>query len=608
MSRHPPISLPPELVVIRKFLFLAFAVVAAGCSKSDTKIATIPTATIARRDIIVEATATGVIEPINVVEVKSRSASGQVTKMPVEIGTLVKPGDLIVQLDTRDVQNQYEQAKADLAAAKANMDVQTAQMKRQQDLFSKRIITQTEFEAAQVSFANATSQMVRSQTNLDLAAQKLEDATVKAAVLGTVITKPVSVGQVIQAGASSIGGGSVIVTMADLTKVRARALVAETDIGLVALGQPATVRVDAFPDRTFRGQVEKVEPQAVVQQNVTMFPVLVSLENLDGALKPGMNGEVSILTDQRLGAIAVPNDAIRSTREARTAAALLGLNPDSVQAQVRAAFDGGFGNGAGGGMGGGGQRVQVQVARGILDLPPQGRFEAGQGGGGFQMPQVTDADCKKVDDATKKKPAVAKKIDDLRAKMREGGDRQAIMSDMRAAYQELGVDMMVAAACRRQREGGGGPQAPGGGAARGGAQGGQSAGAQGAGGQRGSSAAGTAAATTGGAPAAMAGSRTRSRPGLVFVQKAEGQWEARVVRLGVANYDYTEVLDGLKEGEKVAMLSVAALQAQRQAQNDRMKAMTGSPLGGGGAAGARPGGGAGGGGAPAGGAATRPRN
>lgn len=578
--------------MIRKFLPVALVVTTlAGCTKSDTKVTAIPTVAIARRDIIVEATATGVIEPINVVEVKSRSASGQITRMPVEIGTLVRPGDLIVQLDTRDVQNQYEQTKADLAAAKANMDVQTAQMKRQQDLFGKRIITQTEFETSQISFANATSQMVRSQTNLDLAAQKLEDATVKAAVLGTVITKPVSVGQVIQAGASSIGGGSVIVTMADLTKVRARALVAETDIGLVTVGQSATVRVDAFPDRSFRGAVEKVEPQAVVLQNVTMFPVLISLENLDGALKPGMNGEVSILTDQRLDALAVPNDAIRSTREARTAATLLGLNPDSVQAQVRASFGGGFGGGTGGG-----QKMQVQVAKGILDLPT---LQAGaQGGGGFQMPDVTDADCKKVDDAMKKKPAVAKRIDDLRGKMRDGGDRQALMGDMRAAYADLGVDGRVAGACSR-RNGGGQNGASGGPANAGAAPGGRSmGGAAQSRGKAGNTMSAKGVQAGGGLPA-MGASRTRPRPGLVFVKKADGQWEARIVRLGVANYDYTEVLDGLKEGEQVAMLSVAALQAQRQAQNDRMKAMTGagSPLGGAG----------GGTKAPGGGAATRPR-
>src|SRR5690606_7640697 len=107
------------------------------------------------------------------------------------------------------------------------------------------------------------------------------------------------------------------------------------DIGSVRSGLPATVVVDAYPDRPFRGTVEKIEPQAVVQQSVTMFPVLVSIENVEGLLKPGMNGEVSILIDRRENVLAVPNDAVRSVREAATAAAALGLDPERVMAQMR---------------------------------------------------------------------------------------------------------------------------------------------------------------------------------------------------------------------------------------------------------------------------------
>ena len=97
----------------------------------------------------------------------------------------------------------------------------------------------------------------------------------------------------------------------------------------------------------------------------------------------------------------------------------------------------------------------------------------------------------------------------------------------------------------------------------------------------------------GGAPAngSMTSGRQRARTGLVFVQKG-ASWEPKMIRLGVANYDYTEVTDGLAEGDKVALLSAAALQAKRQEQNDKMKSMTGSPLGGGAAGGGgRPGGG-----------------
>ena len=594
MTLTPTFLSKPESAVNRTFLMLTLVALTA-CAKAETKVATIPTATIQRRDIVVNAEATGIIEPINVIEVKSKTASGQVTKMSIEIGTFVKPGDLIVQIDTTDLHTQFEQSKADYAAASSNFEVAKAQLTRQQQLFKERIITQSELETAQTAFANAQATQLRNQGTRDLNAQRLTDATVRASITGTIITKPVSLGQVIQAGGGSVSGGSVIATMADLTKVRARALVNETDIGAVAAGQPATVTVDAFPDRVFRGIVEKIEPSATVQQNVTMFPVLISLDNSEGLLRPGMNGEVAVLTDERLGVIAVPNDAIRSPREAAVAAGLLGLNPDSVRAKLRGPGGGngggrggngggrgGSGGGAmGGGMGGGGGRGDAQVSKGELDLLAiQGGGQDRQGGGFSRGPQVevTDADCKAIDAAMKKKPAVAKKLDDLRTKMSDpSADRTALRDQMTGLYKDLGVDMMKSGACRRKAGGNGG--------------GGQGGGGQGGGGRGGRTGGGAVPGA-----GAMASGRQRQRTGLVFIQKG-ATWEPKSVRLGVANYDYTEVIDGLAEGDKVAMLSVAALQAKRQEQNDRMKSMTGSPLGGGAAAGGGGGrGGPGGGG------------
>ena len=559
----------------RNILYLAL-IAAVGCSSSATKAVPIQTATIQRRDIIVTAEATGVIEPINVVEVKSKTASGQVTEMPIDIGYFVKPGDLIVQIDTTILHQQFVQATADFTSADANLKVSDAQLKRQQVLYGQHIITMDVLEAAQTQFASATALFTNKRANLDLAKQALVDAKVTATVVGTILTKPVSIGQVIQAGGTSVSGGTVIATMADLTKVRSRALVAETDIGMVKPGQDVNVTIDAFPDHPFLGKVDHIEPQATVQQNVTMFATLVSLNNSEGLLHPGMNGEVSIIADTRLDAIAVPNDAIRSPREAAQAAVLLGLNPDSVKAQMRGPGGGGGGQGGGQGRGGrggaggsSGPGRQVQISNGELALPLQG---GGQGGGRGPQVQVTDADCKKVDAAMKKKPVVAKKIEDMRSKMRDATDRQKAMDDMKAAYAELGVDMQVSGACaRRARSGNAGGAAGAGGArtGRGGMGGG--AGAAGAGGGAGGG--------QGGGFGQQGNSRTRPRTGLVFIQRG-ATWEAKTVRLGVANYDYTEVLDdGLKEGDKVAMLSAAALQATRQAQNDRMKAGA-SPLGG----------------------------
>src|SRR6185503_13216047 len=128
-----------------------------------------------------------------------------------------------------------------------------------------------------------------------------------------------------------------------------RAFVNETDIGNVKAGQAATVTVDAFPNRRFVGIVEQVQPEAVVQSSVTMFPVLVSLDNSDGALMPGMNGQVVMDILRRDNVLAVPSDAIRNARDAATVAPVLAVSPDSLKAaQTAARAARGFGGGAGG--------------------------------------------------------------------------------------------------------------------------------------------------------------------------------------------------------------------------------------------------------------------
>lgn len=430
----------------------------------------VTTVAVDRRTIVVDAQATGAVEPINVIEVKSK-ASGQITRMPVETGSQVKVGDLLVQIDTRDVKNQYDQAAADLRSAEAGIAVAEAQKLRSDELFKSRVITTQEYEAAQLALTQAQGAMVRATTNVDLAKQRLEDATVVAPVNGTIIDKPVSLGQVIASATGSVSGGTTLLKMADLTKVRVRALVNETDIGKVRPGQSTRVTVDAYPDRPFQGVVEKIEPQAVVQQSVTMFPVIVSLDNRDGLLKPGMNGEVSMLIERRTNVLAVSNDAVRTVREAAVAATFVGLNPDSVTAQVRTL------------------QAAMRTPAGSTDREP---------------------------------PA---------------GDTPSVKSVPRRTAADGAVAAGTAAA--------------------------------------GAAAPPTAvAAAPGGRPSN--GNATRVRTALVFVEEAPGKFSPRLVRLGASDYDYSEVISGLTEGEKVATLAVQALQAKRDQQNDRFRSMTGA--------------------------------
>lgn len=564
---------------MKRYLGAAVLVAAAACGQKQAKLPPVQTATVTRRDIIVDAQANGVVEPIVITEVKSK-ASGIITKFPVQTGSHLRPGDLIVQVDTRDVQNQYDQAKASLDAAQAKLQVAQAAARRSDTLFKARVITAQEHEQSALDLENARAGVVAGQTNLDLAKQRLEDATITAPAEGTVIEADVALGTVITSATGSFGGGTTLVKMADLSEVRIRSYFAESDIGNIHPGQAATVTVDAFPDRRFQGTVDKIEPQSVTQQNVTMFPVLVNLDNREGLLRPGMNGETSVLIDEHDNVLAIPNDAIKTTREAGAIAAMLGMNSDSVNADVRAQMGtrgGGFGGGGGrngGGRRGGGNTASSGGEVSLSTAAQQGGQDQAQGGGrrGPRM-DVSDADCTKLDATLAKHPKEKKQLDDLRAKMMAargqggGGGRGQPNPDrdaMNAIYKTLNIDPMMVGACRFKA----------GGNANGG-------GASGRGGGNSANAFGSRSAQGGTGRLQPSGEnpvRPRTRAGLVFVADSN-HYQPRVIQIGQGNFDYTEVVSGLKEGEKVVMLASLALQAQRQAQNARAAANA-SPLGG----------------------------
>ena len=589
----------------------------AACSKEEPESSVIRTEAVRRRTIVLSAEATGVVEPVNIVEVKSK-ASGQINRMTVETGSDVQPGDLLVQLDTRDVVARYNQAKADWDAAKSRLDVALETRRRQRQLFQERIITEQEFQQGLADSSSSAGAFIRAGAALDIAEQQRDDATVRAPIAGTIIDKTVSVGSVITSSTGSMGAGTTLLKMADLSRVRVRAHFNETDIGNVQPGLAATVTVDAFPDAPFRGIVEKIEPIAVVQQSVTMFPVLIALDNAERKLKPGMNGEVAVRLDERSDVLAVASDAIRTLREAESNALLLKLNPDSVRKQVDAQVAS-LGNG-------GGPVAEnspaTRTSRGDVDLSafqqtpqqtPQQGGQRGQRGG----PPPTLQECQPIAAAYAKSPKVKAKIDSLRASMRTGGDRQAIMAEMRTAYGTLGVDERLAGRCQFVLN----PQAGGDagaarGATRGGAsvsQGGTTGGAAGATpGQTFGGRAGGGGGFGGGRGRGRSESPTGPRTGLVFLSVG-GKYEPRVIRTGLASYDYTEVVSGLTEGEEVVLLTTAQLQQQQQQQRDQMRARQGGPLGapapggggppggGRGPGGGGPGGGGGGGGRPPGG-------
>lgn len=457
-----------------KRLFLSAAVVVlAACSGKDKNAAPlVQTAPVTRQDIVVDVEATGIIAPVNAVEVRSK-ASGQIIKLPVELGARVKPGDLLAQIDPRDAQNRYDQAVAAREAAQANLEVTEAQYERAMQLAKEGVITAPELENAKLSYANAKSQLATARTNLDIAKVALEDVTIRAPVAGVVIQKLVSVGQVISSSTNSPSGGTVLLQMADLSRVRDSTLVGESDIGRVRPGLTASVRVDAYPNRVFHGTVDKIAPQATVEQSVTMFPVLINIDNQDGALMPGMNSDVSVLVSRVEGALAIPNDAIRTLRDVEAAALALGMDPD----KAKSALD--------------------------EQLPKDRRTDsASPGRSGWS--------------------ASANGRNGARPRNGNGDSRQGMRGP------------------RGGQGGNGGPQLEMGG------------------GEDGST------------------PESRPRPGLVFVADSSG-FAPRLVTLGIGNYDVTQVLSGLREGERVALISGAMLQQARAERQERIRNRVGLP-------------------------------
>jgi HlyD family secretion protein len=501
-----------------KWLAMSVVLAFGACKKTTETSLVVETAPVERRSIVLSAQANGTVEPIDIVEVKSK-ASGTIVKMPVDIGSFVHVGDLLVQIDPRDVQNQYNQAAADVSSATVQRATALAQRNRSAELFRQKIITAQEMDQATLDFANADASLIKARTNLSIARVRLEDATVRAPTNGTIIERPVSEGTVITSATTSASGGTTILKMADLTKVRMRAFVNETDIGNVKPGQTATVSVDAFPNRRFVGLVEKVEPEAVVQSSVTMFPVLVSLNNSDGALMPGMNGQVVMDILRRDNVPAVPSDAIRNARDASTVAPVLGVSADSIKAVLAA------------------------------------------------------------------------------ARQRRGGPAGTASST--ASSFGGGADSTG------RRRFGAASSTPGaaGGAGRFGGAGTASSTAQGGGFSRQGGAGGAGGAAFG----AGAGGGGGGGGGMVVFVKNGDKYSPRAVRVGVSDFDYTEILSGAQIGEQVALLGPAVLQAQREQLQNRVRAGAGGGLqqqttpAAGGAAGGGGGGGRAGGGRPPGG-------
>ena len=310
----------------------AISLIAVSCGKPDqTNEATTfyKKDSVSEKKLEVSIEASGIIEAIASVEIKSK-ASGEILYLGAEVGDTVEKGSMLGQIDQRTPKNILDQSKSDLEASKVRLDNAKSQFERGAELHSKGSISDKDYEDIQENYAQAKSTVVRTEVSYENAKIALDDTVVRSPVAGTIISRPVEVGQVISSPTMAVGGGTILMTLADLSKVRVRALVDEIDVGKVSIGQVVSIKVAAYRDKEFFGTVSKVEPLAKIEQNVTTFPVLIDIENDENLLLLGMNTDVVIEILNKDVSVTAPSMSLRTRKDIYSAASILNIPSEDV--------------------------------------------------------------------------------------------------------------------------------------------------------------------------------------------------------------------------------------------------------------------------------------
>lgn len=259
--------------------------------------------------------ANGVVIPINRIEIKSK-ASGEIVELPVEVGDFIRKGDLIARLDQKDERAAVAQAQADLDIAEAELRQAQRMFDRRDQLYQNNLISEEERDQIILNLAVAKGKLVQATTTLERAQERLAEAVVRAPIDGIILQKYVEEGQIISSGVSNVSGGTPIVDIADMRSVYIEAGIDEIDVGKIQAGQTATVVAEAYPQLQFHGEIVRIAPEAKIEQNVTLFDVIIQVENTGGKLKSGMNTGIEITVYREEDVLLAPTMALQMPPDA----------------------------------------------------------------------------------------------------------------------------------------------------------------------------------------------------------------------------------------------------------------------------------------------------
>ena len=279
------------------------------------------TAEITRGPIEAKVTATGTLNPLVQVQVGTQ-VSGTISALGADFNSVVHRGQMIAQIDPRLFQAAVDQARANLTAARANVQkaVVTARdlrriSERDQSLVRQNLIARQEADtaeanavAAEAAVKAARGQLQQAEAALKTAQINLKLTTIISPVNGIVITRNVDVGQTV---AASFNAPTLFVIAETLQNMQVDTSIAEADVGRLERGMVATFRVDAYPSETFQGAIREVRNSPQTVQNVVTYDAVIDVPNADGKLKPGMTANVTIVYANVADAVRVPNAALR---------------------------------------------------------------------------------------------------------------------------------------------------------------------------------------------------------------------------------------------------------------------------------------------------------
>ena len=349
---------------------------------ASTNIEPSKLATVERGVMLRSVVATGKVEPITKVEIKSK-ANGIIERLHADVDQVVQPGQVLAELDKENLNARLREARANLQAAQAAHEAAVAQLRkneieaespdvefarrsynRAQQLAEQKLVAQNQLDDARSALeqaenrqraartqllisrakvAEAEANIAQARASVERADEELANATIRAPIRATVLTRDVEIGSPVSSILNMGANASLVMTLGDIEKVFVRGKVDEADIGRVRLGQPAKITTETFREKVFEGRVTQISPIGVEKDNVTTFEVEVSIDNPGQALKANMTANAEIILEQHADSLLVPEAAV--TYDDKRNAFVDLADPGAKTGRRRVAVKVGIGNG-----------------------------------------------------------------------------------------------------------------------------------------------------------------------------------------------------------------------------------------------------------------------